>query len=403
MLDFGGLPPEVNSGLMYAGPGAGPLLAASAAWDALASELVLAATGYRSVIDELTSGPWSGPAALAMVAAATPYISWLNSTAAQAEELGEKARAAAAAYETAFAMTVPPEVVAANRATLMLLVATNFFGQNTASIMATEAHYATMWAQDATAMYSYAAAASTATTASSFRSPAPTTSGASAEQSAVAAKAASGSAEATMSVAQHTLTSGGATGTAQQVSTTAASSTTTSSSTLPWWEKLLPTPSTSWWGLTSSNYREIFRNMLQAYTTYGTLYQAVGMANNLVMPRAAGAAISAAPPLPAVSPLTGFTATPVVSAPAQLSASLGSADVVGKLSVPPSWGATAPEQTAQSAVKLVSAQVNEGAAESGLLRGMPLHAGGMQRRASGAVVNRYGFKYPMVPRPPAAG
>ena len=397
MLDFGGLPPEVNSGLMYAGPGAGPLLAASAAWDALASELVLAATGYRSVIDELTSGPWSGPAALAMVAAATPYISWLNSTAAQAEELGEKARAAAAAYETAFAMTVPPEVVAANRATLMLLVATNFFGQNSASIMATEAHYATMWAQDATAMYSYAAAASTATRVSSFNSPAATTNGAAAGQSAVAAKAASGSAQATMSVAQQTLTSGGVTSTAHQVSSTAASS------TLPWWEKWLPTPTTKDWGLTSSNYREIFRNMLQEYTTYGTVYQAVGMANNLVMRRSAAAAAAPAVHALPATPLAGFTTGPAVSSP-QLSASLGRADVIGRLSVPPGWGAAVPEPTAQTTVKLVNAQVNEAAtANGGMLRGMSVPAGGMQRRASGAVVNRYGFKYPMVPRPPAAG
>lgn len=39
MLDFGALPPEINSGRMYAGPGSGPLLAAAAAWDALAAEL----------------------------------------------------------------------------------------------------------------------------------------------------------------------------------------------------------------------------------------------------------------------------------------------------------------------------------------------------------------------------
>ena len=31
MLDFGALPPEINSGRMYVGPGSGPMLAASAA------------------------------------------------------------------------------------------------------------------------------------------------------------------------------------------------------------------------------------------------------------------------------------------------------------------------------------------------------------------------------------
>ena len=30
MLDFGAIPPEINSGLMYTGPGSGPLMAAAA-------------------------------------------------------------------------------------------------------------------------------------------------------------------------------------------------------------------------------------------------------------------------------------------------------------------------------------------------------------------------------------
>ena len=44
----------------------------------------------------------------------------------------------------------------------MALIATNFFGQNTAAIAATEAQYSEYWAQDATAMYTYAATSSTA-------------------------------------------------------------------------------------------------------------------------------------------------------------------------------------------------------------------------------------------------
>ena len=96
-----------------------------------------------------------------MVSAVTPYVTWLSAVAAQAEETASQARAAAAAYETAFAMTVPPPVIAANRVLLVTLIATNFFGQNTPAIAATEAQYMEMWAQDAAAMYGYAASSAT--------------------------------------------------------------------------------------------------------------------------------------------------------------------------------------------------------------------------------------------------
>ena len=107
MLDFGALPPEINSGLMYAGPGSGPMLAASVAWDALADNLYLTATAYGSAISDLESS-WLGPSSTSMAAAATPYVSWISATAAQAQQAGAQAMAAVAAYEAAFAMTVPP-------------------------------------------------------------------------------------------------------------------------------------------------------------------------------------------------------------------------------------------------------------------------------------------------------
>jgi PPE-repeat protein len=174
MLDFGALPPETNSGLMYAGPGSGPMLAASVAWDALADDLYLTATGYGLVISDLASS-WLGPSSASMAAAALPYVSWISTTAAQAQETATQAKAAVAAYEAAFAMTVPPAEIAANRALLLQLVATNFFGQNTPAIMATEAQYAGMWAQDAAAMYGYAGASSAASVLTPFTTPAETT------------------------------------------------------------------------------------------------------------------------------------------------------------------------------------------------------------------------------------
>jgi len=170
-MDFGIYPPEINSGRMYTGPGSGPMLAAAQAWGNLADELYTAASTYQSVVSELTSGAWSGPSAMSMTAAAGPYVEWLSSTAAQAEQTSAQAAAAAAAYDAAFASTVPPPEIAANRGLLAALVATNFLGMNTPAIAATEALYAEMWAQDAVAMYSYAGSSAAATVLSPFISP----------------------------------------------------------------------------------------------------------------------------------------------------------------------------------------------------------------------------------------
>lgn len=173
-MDFGVLPPEINSGRMYAGPGSGPMLAAAAAWDGLATELQSTAADYGSVISVLT-GVWSGQSSGTMAAAAAPYVAWMSATAALAREAAAQASAAAAAYEAAFAATVPPPVVAANRAELAVLAATNIFGQNTGAIAAAEARYAEMWAQDAAAMYGYAGSSSVATQVTPFAAPPPTT------------------------------------------------------------------------------------------------------------------------------------------------------------------------------------------------------------------------------------
>lgn len=174
-MDFASLPPEINSRLMYAGPGSGPMLAAAVGWDALAAQLESTASGYAAELAGLTGQAWSGPSSLLMTAAAAPYVEWLSTAAAQAAQAGAQAYAAAAAYEAAFAMTVPPPVIAANRAQLMALIATNFFGQNTPAIAVTEAEYMQMWAQDATAMYGYAAASESASTLTPFDEPPQTT------------------------------------------------------------------------------------------------------------------------------------------------------------------------------------------------------------------------------------
>ncbi|BBX98678.1 PPE family protein [Mycobacterium lacus] len=172
MLDYALLPPEVNSARIYAGPGAGPMLAAATAWGGLAADLQAAAAGHRVVMSELTSGPWLGPASASALAAVSPFIIWLESSAEEAEQAASQAFAAAAAYEAAFAATVPPPVIAANRALLAVLVATNFFGQNTPAIAATEALYMEFWAQDAGAMYAYADSSAAATQLAELPEPA---------------------------------------------------------------------------------------------------------------------------------------------------------------------------------------------------------------------------------------
>jgi PPE-repeat protein len=193
VFDFGALPPEINSGKIYSGPGSAPLLAAATAWDALASELQTTAASYGSTIGELTSS-WQGPSSEAAASAAAPYTEWLSSTAAQAEQTASQAQAAAGAYEAAFAASIPPPVIAANRATLALLVATNFLGQNTPAIAANEATYGEFWAQDAVAMYGYAGAAGTASQLTSFTAaPATTNDSGQANQSAATAQSAAAS------------------------------------------------------------------------------------------------------------------------------------------------------------------------------------------------------------------
>ncbi|ORW64100.1 hypothetical protein AWC23_25950 [Mycobacterium saskatchewanense] len=153
---------------MYTGAGAAPMMAAASAWDGAAAELSWAAASYQSVVSELTGSSWLGASSASMADAASPFVAWMNTTAAQAETTANQARSAAAAYEAAFAATVPPPVIEANRTLLAALVATNILGQNTSAIAATEAEYAEMWAQDATAMYGYAASSAAATQLSTF-------------------------------------------------------------------------------------------------------------------------------------------------------------------------------------------------------------------------------------------
>jgi PPE-repeat protein len=174
-MSFMMFPPEINSSLMYSGAGSGPLMAAASAWSELAADLESTAASYQAVLAQLTGAAWLGPTSARMAAATAPYVDWLATTAGQAAQTSAQAQFAAAAYEGAFAGTVPPAVIAANRALLAALVATNFLGQNTPAIAATEAQYMEMWFQDGLTMDTYALTSQQAVVLPQ-QTPAPTTS-----------------------------------------------------------------------------------------------------------------------------------------------------------------------------------------------------------------------------------
>ena len=420
MLDFGLFPPEFNSGRMYSGPGPGPLLAASEAWDSLAAELGFAASGYGSALAELTSNSWVGPTSAAMMSAVTPYIDWLTSTGAQAEETANHARAAVAAYEAAFAMTVPPPAIAANRALLAALVATNFLGQNTPAIMMTEALYAEMWAQDAAAMYGYAGSSQVALQVTPFVEPPQTTNpdGTSSQADAVA-KAAAAPAGQAATVAQNAVSSAPTT-TAQTTATTAATNAAANAAADPntfigWLQELYQNtaatfPSGGWGlGLTggSSGNLNTMRQVLQAYFAVGLANFGFGMGQQLFNPGAAAIPPPAGAFLPPLGGLGGGTAG-VSGAPftaSSVSAQMGEASTLGRLSVPAGWQGSTP--AAMEEVQLASAARPGAPQANGMLNGVPMsgNAGlgaGAGRRGSGYVV-KYGFRHSVMPRPPQGG
>jgi PPE-repeat protein len=196
-MSFMMFPPEVNSSLMYSGAGSGPLMAAASAWDELAADLEATAASYQSVLAQLTGATWLGPSSARMAAATAPYVDWLALTSGQAAQTSAQARFAAAAYEGAFASTIPPAVIAANRALLAALVATNFLGQNTPAIAATEAQYMEMWFQDGLTMDTYATVAQQAVVLPQ-QTPAPTASdGGTSANAAAAAQSTANSASST--------------------------------------------------------------------------------------------------------------------------------------------------------------------------------------------------------------
>ncbi|KLO44666.1 PPE family protein [Mycobacterium nebraskense] len=399
-MDFGALPPEINSARIYAGPGSGPMLAAAAAWDGLAAELGSAASSYSSVISGLTGGPWLGPASVSMAAAAAPYVAWMNTTAAQAAQTAAQARAAAGAYEAARAMTVPPPAIAANRSLLMSLIATNILGQNTPAIAVTEAHYAAMWAQDAAAMYSYAGASASASTLTPLTPPQPATNPAGLAGQGAAVAQATGSAASTNTQAVLSQVTSTVPTALQQLASPLSSTSSTGS-----------TPSLSSLSSSLSNINPFLSSASQIGWIGASLLSSVNQVKSL-MPAISSAASNAA----SGSGLTGGLASGLANGlgsgalgstgsaglgGAAVSAGMGRAATVGALSVPPTWAAAAPTMSPAATLlgtSLGAASAVETGGPASVLGGMPLAS--TAGRAGGGLVPdpRFLERPAMVPR-----
>jgi PPE-repeat protein len=408
MLDFASLPPEINSALMYSGSGSGPMLTASSAWGALSAELHNMASAYESVIAALTDGSWLGPAAAAMAASSQAQVGWLLSTAAQAEHVAAQAAAAVTAYETAFIATVPPPEIAANRALLAALAASNLLGQNTAAILATEAQYAEMWAQDAAAMYGYAGASSAASTLAPF-APA-------AESANPAGLGAQASA-----VAQAVGSSGGQSAASDTLAALAGEM-----PAPPWMGNLGNLLNTL--GLTGHVWNSegdgivvggMMGDLLEGLTGSQTLDASSGFDAfiRLVSPTRLfttafkdmdGLAHSF---LPAASKAGSVTEVIPPSLPTGIpgaaTGGLGKAELVGRLSVPPNWGGVAPSvspavTSVGSLGTPVSSQPLTAQPVANSMGGLPV-IGGNGGRGMQFAAPRYGFKPTVVPHPPAGG
>jgi PPE-repeat protein len=388
-FDFAAMPPEINSARMYTGPGAGPMMAAATAWNSTASELATTAAGYQSVLSELTGSEWLGPSSATMAAAVAPYIGWMETTSGELAHAAAQAMASAAAYETAFAMTVPPPMIAANRTQLATLVATNILGQNTPAIMATEAHYAEMWAQDAAAMYGYAGSSASAASLDPLTSPTPTNNPGGLGAQAVSQGAATGSQTAGLNGLVSNMPSA-----MQSLATPLAAATTDNPlddffsnslvSNIP--NGIIDTAAWQMFAIIPSAvlYAKVVADAGGGAAAAGGLS---GLSAGLV---STGSAAAAPVALAAAAPTGGLAATPVL-------AGMASSSTVGGLSVPAGWSAATPQTGSTLLAGSGWTAPAEAAPTTNVATGMPAVASA-GRGAHGFSTPRYGIKPTVMPK-----
>src|SRR3984885_990058 len=344
VFDFAAQPPELISAKIYSGPGSESLQAAAAAWDGLSSELQSTAANYQSIISGLVSSDWTGPSSEAAAAAAAPYVSWLSTTAGQAEQTASQARAAASAYETALSATVSPAEIPANRTQLLSLSQANIFGQYNAAIAALEAQYAQFWAQDVAAITGYSASSQSATTGLGSFTEAPQTTNDGGTTAQAAATTGTNDLESILEQIEAT-----ATNFLNQVSAVNADYTkffTTALGSIPGGSQLATTWTNLYSFISGAGSQATWTNVANSTTSLG-----LSQWKNffIYQPWSHGIGLGS---------LNGG-----LSSPGHLggrgaraaTAALGSAQTVGKLSVPPSWAGATP------AIRLAATSLPDGA------------------------------------------
>ena len=163
-MEWHGMPPEVNTGRLIAGAGPEPYLQAQAGWQGLASDFTAAMATLRSEIS-MVSGMWQGMASTAAQEAFEPYLGWMTSVVAAAEQRAAASAAQAATYSGAVAETPTLAEIATNHITHAVLQATNFMGVNAIPIALNEFDYAViLWNRAAAAMDGYLAGTGVNTT-----------------------------------------------------------------------------------------------------------------------------------------------------------------------------------------------------------------------------------------------
>jgi PPE-repeat protein len=392
VFDFAARTPEVNSALIYSGAGAGPLMAAASSFSNLSSELTSNAASYESIISQLTGSEWTGPSSEAMAASAQPYITWLTTTAAQLRVASTQAIASAAAYEAAFSASIPPPAILANRTTLATLVATNILGQNTPAIAANEAVYGEFWAQDAAAMYAYAASASTASaTLTPLTPPAQNTNPAAQAQQTAAVSSGAGS-NATSSALNQTL--GSLQGASSAAANPAAAAPSSVSSVLSALNGLFAVPIVG---------NTIYNIGVTLAWNSAMMTATLPLLGHFLAGSPFGVTISDTAPLGAGLGFGTSLAGASSGVGGATLAGMGSASSVGGMSVPAAWSAAAPEAaigetTLAGSGWTAAADETAGMGGGGMNGVMPGMASAGGKSGMGMAGPRYGVKPKVMPK-----